>query len=390
MLSLKEFLFKLINESTSDDGKLKHIVHTEEHVLDGGHEGTMHAIKVLKNSKKEAESSEKSGHVTTKYDGSPSVVSGTNPENNKFFVASKSAFNKTPKINYTEEDIEKNHGHAPGLVAALKHSLRHLPKVLPKHGVFQGDLMHTEDNKHIHDNGSVSFTPNTITYTAHGDEAKKAKNSKLGFAVHTQYHGSNLEDMKAEPIKNYEQFSQHKDVHLITPEYKGSGVKMSRQNSVKFNEHLKKAEEHSSVADHSKVEPHKEHVKTYINKTIRDNTEPTVKGYVAHLKSVHQKAIDGVKTEKSKAAKTEKMEADLLHVKDNKEHFENALAAHNHIAAAKDVLVNHMNQHFSGFEHHINGKESSPEGYVYSSEKGPVKLVDRKAFSAANFAKVRG
>jgi hypothetical protein len=83
-----------------------------------------------------------------KYDGSPSIVFGHHPKTGKFFVASKSAFNKNPKINYTHKDIEKHHGHAPGLVSKLKTALTHLPKVAPKHGVYQGDVMHTrEDHK---------------------------------------------------------------------------------------------------------------------------------------------------------------------------------------------------------------------------------------------------
>jgi len=104
-----------------------------------------------------------------KYDGSPSIVYGHNPENNKFFVASKSAFNKNPKLNYTPEDIEKNHGHAPGLVEKLKAGLEHLPKIAPKKGVYQGDVMYTH-NDLKKEGDKTSFTPNTITYTAKGDQ----------------------------------------------------------------------------------------------------------------------------------------------------------------------------------------------------------------------------
>jgi hypothetical protein len=53
----------------------------------------------------------KSSNLTMKYDGSPSLVFGHHPSNGKFFVATKSAFNKNPKINHTEKDIDKNHGH---------------------------------------------------------------------------------------------------------------------------------------------------------------------------------------------------------------------------------------------------------------------------------------
>ena len=124
-----------------------------------------------------------------KYDGSPAIVFGHHPETGKFFVASKSAFNKNPKINYTHEDIKKNHGHAPGLMDKLHASLLHLKKIAPKTGVYQGDLMYTHDDLHHHKNGKVSFTPNTITYTGQGPEAQKIKDSKIGVVVHTQYHG---------------------------------------------------------------------------------------------------------------------------------------------------------------------------------------------------------
>ena len=47
---------------------------------------------------------------SVKIDGSPAIVWGTNPDNGKFFVGTKSVFNKrTPKINYTVEDICRNH-----------------------------------------------------------------------------------------------------------------------------------------------------------------------------------------------------------------------------------------------------------------------------------------
>ena len=46
-------------------------------------------------------------HYSVKIDGSPAIVWGTNPDNGKFFVGTKSVFNKvrTPKINYSVEDI---------------------------------------------------------------------------------------------------------------------------------------------------------------------------------------------------------------------------------------------------------------------------------------------
>jgi hypothetical protein len=87
-----------------------------------------------------------------------------------------------------------------GLAKTLKHALKHLPKVTPKTGVYQGDLMHHAETKHLHEgvileakDSKVSFTPNTITYTAHGPEAAKIKRSKVGIVVHHKYS----DDMKS-------------------------------------------------------------------------------------------------------------------------------------------------------------------------------------------------
>ena len=145
MLNFLDF----IKEETEAAGeKLKHITHPEDRPLMHGHAGFEHAFGALQQAHKQIKSKEASHTMTMKYDGSPSVVFGHHPKTGKFFVASKSAFNKNPKINHTEADIDKNHGHAPGLASKLKAALKHLPKVTPKHGVYQGDLMHTpEDHK---------------------------------------------------------------------------------------------------------------------------------------------------------------------------------------------------------------------------------------------------
>ena len=45
-----------------------------------------------------------------KWDGAPAIVFGTDPRNNKFFVGTKSVFNKKRvKICYSYEDIDENY-----------------------------------------------------------------------------------------------------------------------------------------------------------------------------------------------------------------------------------------------------------------------------------------
>ena len=155
MLGFERFsiLVEAIGDATK---KLTHLSHVEDHAHDHGDAGFHHAFHSLMNTHHHMKGNAREGHsVTTKYDGAPSVVFGHHPENGKFFVGSKSVFNKNPKINHTHEDIEKNHGHAPGLVKKLHAALKHLPKITPKGKVYQGDVMHSGVKSKSNPSGDV-------------------------------------------------------------------------------------------------------------------------------------------------------------------------------------------------------------------------------------------
>ena len=129
-------IFTLLRESAANEEKLTHLEHAEDHVVNAGAAGYKHAVNTLNAVHKTLTGQKGGASITEKYDGSPSIVFGHHPATGQFFVSTKSAFNKEPKINYTHEDIENNHGHAPGLVSNLKKALDHLPKITPKTGVF--------------------------------------------------------------------------------------------------------------------------------------------------------------------------------------------------------------------------------------------------------------
>ena len=90
--------------------------------------------------------------LSVKIDGAPAIVWGTNPATGKFFVGTKSVFNKKLiKINETHDDIDRNHS---GVVAnILHHCFDYLPDF---DGIVQGDFLGF--------GGDDTFTPNTITY----------------------------------------------------------------------------------------------------------------------------------------------------------------------------------------------------------------------------------
>ena len=155
-----------------------HLEHLEDEIINNGTAGAKTAIAFLKSIKQMLQGGKGGSSISVKWDGAPAIFCGINPENGKFFVATKSLFNVTPKINYTNADIKRNHGGALAdkLIAALKY----FPK-LGIRGILQGDLLFTSGDKKsatVDGQDSIIFTPNTITYAV-----PKVKSGFLGFGA---------------------------------------------------------------------------------------------------------------------------------------------------------------------------------------------------------------
>jgi hypothetical protein len=123
------------------------------------------------------------GALSVKIDGAPAVVFGTNPANGKFFVGTKSVFNKVKiKINHSHEEIDQNH---QGEVADILHAcFDYLPVT---ESIYQCDF--------IGFGGSDTYTPNTITY-----HFPEVIDQKIIIAPHTCYYAeSDLRDAVAMP-----------------------------------------------------------------------------------------------------------------------------------------------------------------------------------------------
>lgn len=388
---MKSFVNFLAEQAEEQGGKpLKHLTHTEDHIIHSGNEGVAKAGHALEGAHNALMGKKTDMHLSTKYDGAPSIVFGYHPKNGRFFVGTKSAFNKNPKINYTDKDIEQNHGHAPGLVDKLKTALKHLPKITPKHGVYQGDVMHTKEDVKKHGN-KLSFTPNTITYSTDADSAhgKAIRSSKLGIVVHTKYEGrGDLQDMHATPNVDRDKFTHHPDVHNIDPTIKADSSHYTPKEQQKYHDALSKAKAtyakmHPDALD--KLKGHETNLEAHVNDMVRKGDEPSTEGYVKHVTGNISKDIEKLKSEKAKQQRREKLDNFMKHVSDNKKHFDQALELHKHLQRAKDVLTGVMAKN-QEFEHSIGGAKTGPEGAVAVSKAGDMsKFVNRKQFSRQNF-----
>jgi hypothetical protein len=387
MKHIKDFLIK---EQTEGEGqKLKHIEHLEDLPLNTGSHGFEQALGALNQTKTHIQMGKKDSNLTMKHDGSPSIVYGYHPDNGKFFVASKSAFNKSPKINYSHEDIEKNHGHAPGLVQKLKDALTHLPKISPKKGVFQGDVLYSGDDVKS-EKGKVHFKPNTITYSAkeNSPEGKKIKNSKFGLYTHTEYKGNDSASMNANFNPNLSGFKSHPDVHHREPGHDTSKVKLTDDDHNLHNHHVQKAMDiHNKFGSqmYAPLEKNRDHVKAYINKTIRTDEDPSHEGLKHHMTQHYGKLIDKVSTPAAKNRKAQELKDHLTHIESNKNHYNNVFKLHGHLQSAKNVLVTALSRHTGDLDHHISGQSVKPEGFVVNHQGSAIKLNDRKEFNKLNF-----
>lgn len=347
--------------------KLVHLEHVEDNIINSGRAGLRYSMLLFKELHTLLVERKAKLVVSEKYDGSPSVVFGRDPQTNKFFVATKAFFSKTPKINHTEEDIEKNHGYSADLVHKLKTVLRYLPEVTPVTGVFQGDLMYVADKV----NPDASFVANTVTYSCNYPHVEAlVRNSSMGIAVHTEYIGNDLRRLtrlkREESFPALYYFGASKHVYLIPVEFQLHEVHYPKETqeevlSLLNTVHLSTSQTIFTDSRYEIIVRHKTKLKNYINKTVREDTSPNVHGFAEYL--------------------NEPLSDDLMTV------FKDLFYVHGKLQRIKDILNECLYQTncYRPFDTSINGAKTKGEGFVVSFNGHLMKIVDRKEFSRQNF-----
>ena len=292
------------------ESKNLHLEHAEDEIFNFGADGISEVTNFLESLQDMLSGNAKSKvNVTVKWDGAPAVFAGTNPENGKFFVGTKSIFNKTPKLNYTPADIRKNHTK-PELANKLIESLKYLSKIGIK-GVLQGDLLYTTGDikKATFDNESVlAFTPNTITYTVPTDSdlGKQISASKIGIIFHTSYSGKTMKDLKASFKVNVKSLRPSKDVWFDDASFKDTSgsalftIKQNRSFSILMKDLKKQKVDSSFLNEFIGTSDYSLMVKTYNNVKIREgqavsNPNAHVDGFISYYKTRKQDDIEKLK-----------------------------------------------------------------------------------------------
>ena len=88
--------------------KNTHLEHLEDDILNSGAVGGFNVVSVLRSFGNMLTGTKSDLSVTTKWDGAPAIICGTDPVTGKFFVGTKSVFNKiTPKVCYDNVDVDR-------------------------------------------------------------------------------------------------------------------------------------------------------------------------------------------------------------------------------------------------------------------------------------------
>ena len=271
------------------------------------------------------------GNLSTKIDGSPAIVWGRNPANNKFFVGTKSVFNKKLiKINHDHREIDANH---KGEVADILHKcLDNLPVT---DSIFQGDF--------IGFGGTNSFLPNTIRY-----EFPEEVNQEIIIAPHTYYIADkDLRDAVAYPLE----YELESDENVL---YWHPKVTISSERD-SIIERCKFARQIATLCDFPD-DKQLNRIKKQLNTCIRERID-----------------IDDITLEA------------LAH--DNNCDV-NVLRLWKLVQSIKHDMFNYI-ERLDDVECYIDDEECDHEGYVIVNEFGTYKIIDREYFSCANFNRVR-
>jgi len=399
----------MLIEDVLTEFKRTHLEHIEDIIITDGYVGGQAVVEyfrglllTLKGTSSEAMS------VSVKWDGAPAVVCGTNPDNGRFFVGTKSVFSKTPKINYTKKDIATNHG-TDELGQKLLKCLVHLKKLnIP--GVVQGDLLYTDEGitrKNIDGKPHLTFTPNTITYAVpeDGELAKQIDRAKLGIIFHTTYAGDSLATMNAQGGADVSSFAQSPDVFFDNASYKdvSGSAKFTADESQQFYNSIDKLETllNSVPRDLSSVLGQNTDFvpmfQMYINAMVKQGELPSnVNQFLLGFKKFYtdrmQQQMSGLKAQKALQLRQDKMKQMPVFLSKAKKPLQAMLTFYKAVQQMKGFVLKKMNQAMAigSFSQTDNGLQvTEPEGFVAVDKSGnAVKLVDRLGFSRRNLTAV--
>ena len=385
--------------------KNTHLEHLEDNILNGGSEGGKEAVAFLRSLGKMLDQGGADTRVTVKWDGAPAIICGTNPDNGRFFVGTKSVFNKVdPKIIYSEEDVDRM--YSPGQLAQkLKDSYKYLSQLsIPN--VVQGDLLFTDVKYEANIGGDtcIAFQPNTIVYAVPKDTdiGQKIQEAKFGIVFHTSYSGRSLDTMSAS-FGNIG-VQGNTDVFVTSSDFKNASgeanmtaaEKTTYANLVNKTEgSLKQSSRFLDLMKGNNMNKFTLNImfKTFFNTYVRQGrtligARNTARDFAAYFSNALDKEIDSKKMKTTKDKYLDIKNKGLRFISDNQQAIYMTVASYMNLQAAKNFMIRKLQKvnTFGTFLRTPDGyRVTAPEGFVAIRSGQALKLVDRLEFSRANF-----
>ena len=400
----------MLIEEVLQEFKRTHLEHIEDVILTDGHAGGEAVIGYFTDIYNMLKGTGSSAlQLSVKWDGAPAMVCGTNPDNGRFFVGTKSVFAQSAKINYTKQDIAENHGTGE-LGAKLLKCLAHLPK-LNIQGVIQGDMMITDNDletKDINGGKFITFRPNEIVYAVPADSelGQQIAAAKVGIIFHTTYVGETLADMNAEAGADVAAFTKTADVWFDNATYKNvsGSATFTASESAEFAKGIQTLQ---TLLDRvpqnlsAMLAANKDFVpmfQLFINSEIKQGRIPTdatafLKGFQEFYLARMTQQMGGLKAQKAIQLRQQKMAEMPKFLNTVRKPLQAMLAFYKQTQALKAEALKKMNQamQVGTFAQTENGLEvTDPEGFVaVGTDGGAVKLVDRLTFSRRNLTAIK-
>lgn len=389
--------------------KNTHLEHLEDDILNQGRQGGFNSIAFLRELGDMLTRPQSNVRVTTKWDGAPAIICGTDPVSKQFFVGTKSVFAKTaPKIIYSEADADRIYGDSQ-LAQKLKDSFKYLSKLKDKiPGVLQGDLLFTDDkvSRLVNREQCVTFQPNTIVYAipSASNLGKRALRAKLGIVFHTTYIGPSLADLNAQFGADVSQLQGDPEVMVFSSDFKDAtgAASMTATEKMQLDRLINRAEgslkQASAFLDvlggygQGKFMMDKL-FKQYFNTYIRRGQRITDTTRVVNEFKVYYAELLGkeIATKKQKATQDKYLQMRTEGIKflnQNQRSVYFTVASYMNLIEAKNYVIRKLEkvQEIGTFLRTEDGYQvTAPEGFVAIRSGNALKLVDRLEFSRANF-----
>ena len=359
--------------------KESRIQHAEDLIFWEGSKGVARAIQELEQLTQSTQS------LTIKWDGSPAVVFGRNP-NGEFIFTDKAGFvAKSYDGRATNADDlkgaimsrakdpakKKAQGQYASKMASVFETVQ---KAIPEsfQGYFVGDMLYFTTPKKA--GSQYVFKPNVVEYRVDADSelGQQIAQSKVGVVV----HHTMSEDGKIFPIKDLETI-QGQELLAIPP----TTVNKKQPVQVKGLDQLK------SLINNSGSE-----IDVLLNKNklaqMKLTDLPNILYTYTNSKvdtGLTRLGEDFIKWLQNSSVSNPKKVKITDYVKANIKAFSKLWILVGGVMKVKDSIIKQLDTAKGNVEAYVNGKPGG-EGYVLGSPAGNIKLVNRSGFTRANRA----